>query len=523
MTQLMSPSSRHGRGEPDARHATHHHSGYPPVSEQAGLARGRHATPRGQGFERVVGWTILGSIIPGSGLIAAGRRAAGGLALAVAALIAAGLGLAFLTVDRVRFAASFLADPNKILITAGLFVLLVLGWGAMVLSTHIATLRYSNPSGGQRVLSATLVAALIGAVAVPTAFAAQNAWLASDTIRSVFQDGGALSKNAKAPDASKPDPWASLPRVNLLLMGGDSGLNRLGIRPDTIIIASIDTRSGNTVLVSLPRNLERVPFPSHRRGAELFPNGFYCVEPNGSHLNCLLNGLWTWGDGHPEYYPDSKTPGLTATVEGVEQVTGLRIDQYAMLNLDGFIDFVNAIGGLDLNIKKRLPIGGNSNNKVASAWLKPGRRHLNGYYSLWYARSRWSTSDYDRMNRQRCVIGAVVQQANPTAVALGFSKIMQTLKKNFLTSIRPQEIDAWVTLALRVKKAKVTSLSFTDAVINTGNPDVDKMRRLVERAINPPQEIETTSTPSTKPTAKTTIKTVPPAETGEAADLNAVC
>jgi LCP family protein required for cell wall assembly len=526
VTQLMSPSSRHGRGEPDARHATHHHFGYGPVPEPLGNARGRHATPRGQGFERVVGWTILGSIIPGAGLIAAGRRVAGGFALTVATLVAIGLGAFLLTVDRVRFAASFLADPNKILIAAGLFVVLVLGWITIVLSTHAATRRYSSLTGGQRVLAATLVAALIGVVGVPTLMGAEDALLASDTIRTMFKGSGdPLSGSSKGPDAGKPDPWANVPRINVLLMGGDSGLDRTGIRPDTMIVASIDTKTGNTVLVSLPRNLERTPFPPGSRGAGVFPNGFYCYNASaGTNTECLLNALWTWGDDHPDYYPGDNHPGLTATVDGIEQVTGLKIDEYVMLNLRGFEDFVNAIGGLDINIKQRLPIGGSSEHRVASAWLKPGRRHLNGYYALWYARSRWSTSDFDRMNRQRCVIGAVVQQANPASVALGFSKIMKTLRKNFLTSIPLEDVDAWVTLALRVKKAKVTSLTFTNEVINTGNPDIDKMHRLVQQAINPPPKATASTTPSpTKTKTKTKTVTSTTVEAGQAADLNAVC
>ena len=96
------------------------------------------------------------------------------------------------------------------------------------------------------------------------------------------------------------------------------------------------------------------------------------------------------------------------------------------------------------------------------------------------------------MQRQRCVIGAVVQQANPAKLALGFAEIMTTLKKNFLTSIPLSDVDAWVTLAPRVKRGKIPSLAFTDSVINTASPDVQKMHDLVTAAINPPAK---TSTP----------------------------
>lgn len=535
MTQLASPTSRHGRSGQGAGYGSSAEYGYRPAPEPTGPGRGRHATPVGQGFGRVVGWTLLGSVIPGAGLIAAGRRFAGGLALGVTVLIGLLVGIGYLTIDRVRFAASFLADPNKILIAAAVLLLLVIGWVAVVLATHSATRRYSNLTTGQQVLASMLVTALIGAVAVPTAMGAQDAWLANDAIRKVFQNGlGPLSKGSKAPDASKPDPWADVPRVNVLLMGGDSGTDRIGVRPDTMIVASIDTKTGNTVLVSLPRNLEHVPFPDDRKGADLFPNGFYCTNAAGVNSECLLNALWAWGDSHPSYYPDSKTPGLTATVEGIQELTGLKIDQFVMLNLRGFADFVNAIGGVTINAKSRVPIGGHGSPgdpggfSPPTSWIKPGKQHMDGYHALWYARARQYSSDFDRMQRQRCVVAAVIDQADPPALALGFSDIMKTLKKNFYTSIQLQDVDAWVTLALRVKKGKITSLAFTNTVINTGNPDVDKMRTLVKKAINPPPTAATASpsatagAPTKKP-GKKAIVPVAPAETGQATDLAAVC
>ena len=504
MTQIVSPSSRHVRGEPAYRYnpSQKHPFNHLPLPEPAGPPRGRHATPLGRELRESGRLDHPRQPRPWYRPDRSGPPVAGRWALAVSGFVIVGSCVGYLMIDDpLRFAASFIADPNKILIAAGLFVLLVLGWIAMVISTHSAARRYGNLTGGQRVLASTLVTALIAAIALPTAFGAQDAWVASDAIRKVFQDNGApLNKDSKAPDATRPDPWATIPRVTVLLMGSDSGKDRSGIRPDTMIAASIDTTSGNTALVSLPRNLERVPFPANRKGAELFPDGFHCLNTAGVNSECLLNALWAWGASHPTYYPDSKTPGLTATVEGIQEVTGLKIDQYVMLNLEGFQDFVNAIGGLDLNVRHPLPIGGSSEHPVASAWIKPGQQHLNGYYSLWYARSRWSTDDNDRVRRQRCVIGAVVKQANPAALALGFTKIMNTLKRNVDTSISLREVDAWVQLALRVKKAKVTSLAFTNQVISPNRPNIDKMHRMVQQAINPPAA---TTTPTPSATAST--------------------
>ena len=117
-------------------------------------------------------------------------------------------------------------------------------------------------------------------------------------------------------------------------MGGDSGLDRIGIRPDTMIVASIDTTSGNTVLFSLPRNLQRAPFPPGSKGAERLPRRLLLHHAAAvANTECLLNALWTWGDDHQSYYPGDTHPGLTATIQAIEQLTDLTIDEYVMLNL----------------------------------------------------------------------------------------------------------------------------------------------------------------------------------------------
>jgi anionic cell wall polymer biosynthesis LytR-Cps2A-Psr (LCP) family protein len=152
-----------------------------------------------------------------------------------------------------------------------------------------------------------------------------------------------------------------------------------------------------------------------------------------------------------------------------------------------------------VNVTERLPVGGSSERPVASRWLEPGRQKLDGYLALWYARSRWSTTDYDRMRRQRCVIADFVDQVDPVTVALRFPRIAETLKQNLQTSIPLQDLNAWVTLAERVKSSHLRSLAFTDQVINTARPDFDRMHALVRQALvapaNPPSSSASASRP----------------------------
>ncbi len=76
-------------------------------------------------------------------------------------------------------------------------------------------------------------------------------------------------------------------RYNVLLLGGDSGADRWGLRPDSITVASIDADTGKTILFGLPRNMTNFPFAEGSVMAEQFPEGYDCE-------GCELNSLATW-------------------------------------------------------------------------------------------------------------------------------------------------------------------------------------------------------------------------------------
>ena len=135
----------------------------------------------------------------------------------------------------------------------------------------------------------------------------------------------------------------------MLLVGGDSGAGRWGLRTDCMTVASIDEETGRTVLFGLPRNMTNFPFPEgsvHGRGSSR--DGYDCE-------GCELNSLATWAGDHPALFKDDDDPGMDATIQGVEGITGLKINYYAMVNLAGFRGLVAAMGGLTLNVRDRDP------------------------------------------------------------------------------------------------------------------------------------------------------------------------
>jgi polyisoprenyl-teichoic acid--peptidoglycan teichoic acid transferase len=486
--------------------------------------RGSHATTYGQGFSWLLAWTILGALIPGTGLIAAGSRRLGGFLLfllGLAGFMLAGLALIGNPIKQIE---SLAVDPQKLLLFALVAALIPLVWVIVIVLTNVQLRRYANLSSGQSAFSTIVVLALVVGVGLPAYEVSHYALIQRDLISSVFDKNGDSDNTSSGPNANHADPWASKPRENVLLIGSDAGADRTGIRPDTLILASINTKTGDTVLFSLPRNLERAPFPAGTGGHEAWPDGFYCPTVGGGH-DCLLNAVWTWASGDGlRYYKKYKNPGLRATEDAVEGVTGLKVDTYAMLNLQGFAQFINAIGGLRVNVDERLPIGGNSEHRVAThGYIDKGKnRLLDGYETLWFARSRWSTNDFDRMRRQRCVIGDVVDQADPVKLGLAFPKIAKAAKKNLSSGIPLEDLQAWVELSQRVKGASVKSLPFTDQVIaNRTDPDFDQIRELVSEALKP--VAKPTPAPSTSSSAAPTKKAKKEIDPSKAQDIKDVC
>jgi LCP family protein required for cell wall assembly len=468
---------------------------------------------RGDGFGPLVAFTTLGAVVPGAGLVAAGRRrlgwalvtlfALGLLLLAVVALSgrAADVGLAVAT------------RPNALLLVAGVVVAVAVVWCLVVVGSFLA-LRRHRLTVPQRLLSAALVASLLGIIALPSATAARYAMAQRSLVLTVFDESGPEREaGLAAPDTESKDPWADTPRINVMLLGSDAGTDRIGTRPDTIVVASIDTHTGDTVLFSLPRNMERVPFPEGTPGDEEFPKGFYCP----GHQECLINGIWSWAEANSDLFPGEQEPGLAATRQAVGEALGLQIDYYALVNLQGFEDVVDAIGGLRMDVERKIPIGGGTNQLTGgkypiTGWIHPGRQTLDGYHALWYARSREGSDDYDRMARQRCVIAAVREQAEPVKLAKAFPRLAASAERNVETDIRASELDAFVELAQRVQKGTLRSLPFTNEVINPANPDYEAIQELVQQAIDPPPPA--TASPSPSGSAEPTTPTPTETETG---------
>jgi len=479
----------------------------------------RHALPLGDRARRRVlsqraarrsaVLTLMGTLLPGSGLLRTRYHRLGAIVLALVVLGTLATIGALLFLGPTKAALAVAVRPTLLLAAAALVVFGGLIWVWTIVLTHRGT---SDPllTRRQRNGLRTLTAILCVAVILPLGTVASYSLIQRDVVGTLFTTVDAPAGGDEAgPDArpgSGPDPWAGVNRVNVLLLGSDAGDDRIGTRTDSMIVASINPQTGETLLFSLPRNLENVPFPKSNPLYQQFPRGYNCGPPD-----CLLNGVWSLAEANKKLFVGDRNPGLT-TIRGViQEITGLRMHYTTVVDLKGFESLVDAMGGVVVNVRDKLPIGGHLSaaGKLVGVdeWIKPGTQLLNGYYALWFARSRLASDDYDRMRRQRCLVGKILDQVNPVSMLQKYPALAQVARDNIRTDIPADELPAWMELVQRIKGSTIQSLTFTSQNITPGNPDFKKIKTMIREAMYP--ELRTATPTVTGPTKSTPTKSTP--------------
>ncbi|SDL37480.1 LCP family protein [Tessaracoccus oleiagri] len=412
---------------------------------------------------RAVGFLVMSALLPGSVQRFAGNRRIGALALrtwgAVVALVVI-----------VGLAAWLAPGPTvSVLLTPWVTVLAkVLLWGLFAgwLLLLLDAWRLARPMDMPRRhrLAMTLGVGLLAITVGFTTGYIANAFTAAGTVGEVLPGGGDVEEKAG--------------RYNVLLLGLDSADDRIGIRPDSINVASVDAETGRTVLFGLPRNMQGVPFAEDSPMREPFPDGFRCPENE-----CMLNAVWTAGEAHAALFPEGVDPGLQATKDAVGATLGLELNYYAMVDMNGFSSIIDAMGGIEMDVMKRIPIGGGGS--PVSGYIEPGEGVLlDGRNALWFARSRHQSSDYERMQRQKCVLAAMANQLDPMVVATRFVELSRAGKDLLRTDVGRGEVVELAELALRGRNLDIASVNFMPPLIpNTADPDFALIRDTVAQHI----------------------------------------
>lgn len=432
---------------------------------------------------RAITLLALSVVLPGTAQVVAGRRPLGRIVLRVwLGLLGIGVLLGLLALVSLSTVVSLLSAPWFLAIAQWVLYAWAVVWAVVLIDAWRLGRPDSQPAHTRRRFAIATVVLMIAPATV--AYAGASVSSGRSALGAVFADGPALNSTDG--------------RFNILLLGGDAGADRVGTRPDTIQLASIDEDTGRAVIFAFARDTEHITFEAGSVMDGLMPEGWTCGD------ECLLNGLYTWAWEHADQFPaGTADPGILATREAVEALSGLDVHYHVLVDLAGFEGVINALGGLDINVARRTPIGGIGS--PINGWIEPGSQHLDGYHALWYARSRVGSTNYERMARQRCVVTAMAQQIDPITVATRFGELASSTAGVLQTDFPQSELGKFAELALKTRSQKISSVSFVPPLMKPWNYEPSFVHDTVAETIAASEALEeteaTTASVATTPVA----------------------
>jgi LCP family protein required for cell wall assembly len=434
------------------------------------------------------GWwlVILNFLLPGSAQALAGSRRLGriGLGSTLAMWVLVILGVLCAVLWQSVF---FTLATNWFALLAVQIV--CLAYAALWIVLTIDTLRLvrlvKTGTGARFAIAA--VAVLLTVVSSGSAvYAANAAGVTRDTLGAVFGSSG--------PSVPPSDGY-----YNILLLGADSGAGRDSMRFDSISVVSVNAETGATTITGIPRDMPDFPFSAGPM-QDRYPNGHEGhSDPTcgwGSGINQLRTEVEVCQDGnalYPDAVANGSEPAIEATKDAAEGILGVEIPYYVFLDMHGFAALVDALGGVDITVEERLPKGGGPSydgqpvDEWATGWIEAGPQHMDGDTAQWYARSRYTTDDFDRMERQRMLQQAILAQFTPQTVLTRFQEVATAGADVVQTDLPQSLIPFLADLALKAKELPVQTIELTpDGGIDEHEPDFAYVQELVQQALHPP-------------------------------------
>ena len=375
----------------------------------------------------------------------------------------------------------------------------------------------AGPSLLRRGLATAALTVLLVLTAGPHGIAAYYTYLSHDLLTSVFVSesdttttaslpsststtrpttttrGTATTSTAPSTTTSTKDPATALDsgedqRLTILLIGTDAGYGRKGARADSIMVGTVDMQTGYVALFGVPRNTGDLPL----EGAAANALG---TKKYAGMISDLYQEAWN----HPELAAEGGNPGAEVLRQVVSALLGIPVDYYAVIDMGGFVDLVDAFGGINLNVKDPFHVRLSPPRK-GEPWreydIQPGKRHLDGHEALAFARSRTGTSDYDRMRRQRCVLKALMYQNGAAELALKFASVVKVIRDQLGTDIPVEVLPDLVKIRSRLKTDRMLTVGFTPPDYLAGRNklgynilDLGLVQSTVREIIEQPEEV----------------------------------
>lgn len=373
---------------------------------------------------------LITLFIPGGAQIAFGSRRLGRVALLVtiACWFTLLLGVVLYLFLRGPL-LSTLTQPFVMWLGTVVLAALAIGWLILWLDA-LRLVHFASLAPGMRPVIAVLAVVLMVLTSGGLGYAAKMLNEGRTALGGIFGSGPAI-------DADEDG------RYNFLLLGADAGEGREGLRPDSIHVVSISQATGESIIASIPRNFQNAQFEEGSPMREVYPEGYNCGD------ECIINFLYTEVmNEYQHLYPDADDPGAEAMMDAVSGSLDLSVEGYVMVDMDGFEDLIDAMGGVSVESGGWVPYRGvRPDGEWGDAWWEPGEYTFSGEEALAYARSRTYSSDYNRIQRQQCIQQAMMGQFNPQTLLTQFSDLMQAGENLVETNLPQSQLGSFLDLA----------------------------------------------------------------------------
>ena len=274
-----------------------------------------------------------------------------------------------------------------------------------------------------------------------------NLWWTSHKVLRGGSDGAVALNKEVAPELLKGEGDG---RVNVLLLGRGGGDHPGADLTDSILIASLDPIGKEVALLSLPRDL-------WVRAPDLWSMKINAVFSSAKQKALTEN---------EENFDDAEAAGIEAMSSLIEDNIGIPIHYYSIVNFQAFKQAVDAVGGVTINVQEPLyDYNVAWENGGSSLIADAGVQAFDGQRALLYARSRYTSSDFARGERQRQLVVGLKEKvlqlgtfSNPVAV----TKLINAIGDNVRTNISLGEIMRMYEISKDIPTASIISLGLTD-------------------------------------------------------------
>jgi LCP family protein required for cell wall assembly len=253
----------------------------------------------------------------------------------------------------------------------------------------------------------------------------------------------------QVPDVSVP-PWDGRERLNILLIGSDEQGG--GHNTDTLITVSIDPVTKQVAMFSIPRDTVDLPVPSGP-----------ARNVWGRSYRGKINSFFVQNRRRSDLWPgNDRTRGYNALKAMIGELYDLDIKYFVEVNFNGFKKVVNAVGGVTINVQ--VPVVDDafpgSTGRAQRLYIPSGIQHMDGEQALRYARSRNSSTDFDRGARQQRVLLSLREQADPQILLPRLPELIDALKSAVRTDVPLDQLDELLGLASGIDTPNIRSYVF---------------------------------------------------------------